>query len=215
MSQNNLTSFYILRHGETVLNTLRILQGQFDSPLTENGIRQAEEAARKFSAINFDAIFSSDLLRAKRTAEIIKLDRSLEIMTRKALRERTWGKYDGKLASEFVRETKELLIRYQQLSEKEKWRFKFDEESESDEEVVSRFITLLREIAVGFPGKTILVVTHGGNIITFLGHLGYIKTEEIRSTKFVNTGYLKLTSDGVDFFLHEVIGCEKNKFPLT
>ncbi|MBI2630816.1 histidine phosphatase family protein [Candidatus Nomurabacteria bacterium] len=56
----NYCTLYLVRHGETEWNVKKITQGQSESTLTENGIRQAEETAEKLKDIKFDAIFSSD-----------------------------------------------------------------------------------------------------------------------------------------------------------
>ena len=87
MGKNLTSTIYLVRHGETEWNTEGRLQGQKDSFLTAKGEKQAAQTAEKLKGVKFDAIFSSDLLRAKRTAEIIKLERQLEINTTKALRE--------------------------------------------------------------------------------------------------------------------------------
>jgi broad specificity phosphatase PhoE len=79
MKITNPCTFYITRHGETVWNIQQRMQGQQDSPLTENGILQAKAAAEKLKKIHFDHAFSSDLLRARRTAEIIAADHDLAI----------------------------------------------------------------------------------------------------------------------------------------
>ncbi len=210
-TKQNLTTFYIVRHGETEWNVSGIIQGQLDSQLTVRGLQQAQETAQELREIPFDAIFSSDLLRAKRTAEIIKLNRQLAIVTKKALRERTFGDYDGKSAEEYKKETKHLFEKYQQLSEQEQWKFKFTEGYESDEKLLSRFITFIREIAIAFPNKTILVVTHGGTIRTFLMHIGFANYGELVAGTFNNAGYINMQSDGVDFFVKEVKGLKKKK----
>ena len=86
MKVNNLTTFYIVRHGQTEWNVLHRIQGQLDSSLTEQGKQEAKETAKKLKDVHFDVIYSSDLLRSKHTAEIIALEKKLEIMTTKALR---------------------------------------------------------------------------------------------------------------------------------
>lgn len=208
-SSQTFCIFYLIRHGETEWNIAKKIQGQLDSPLTKNGIEETKELAKKLKHIHFDIIFSSDLLRAKRTAEIIKLDRELQIVTKKALRERTFGRYDGYDGDLYQKEIQHLLEHYQQLDEKEKWRFSFSEGYESDEVLVSRFITLLREIAVGYMEKTVLVVTHGGNLRTFLTHIGYASYGELKPGTFKNAGYVKIRSDGTEFFVDEVEGVDK------
>ena len=75
----------------TEWNEIGLIQGHSDSPLTAQGITQAKELAKKLKNVKFDLIFSSDLLRAKRTAEIIALEHKLFVQTSKLLRERDFG----------------------------------------------------------------------------------------------------------------------------
>jgi len=209
MSEKNFCTIYLVRHGETEWNAKHIIMGQKDSSLTELGLAQATETAYQLRDVNFDAIISSDLPRTKRTAEIIRLDRDIEIMTSHLLRERFYGHFEGKSVADYKQETKELFEKIQKLSEAEKMAAKYSPEMESDEEVVDRFITKLREIAVAAPEKTILVVTHGGPIRTFLWKTGYV-TRQILPGGFANAGYVKMISDGVDFIIQEVTGIKEN-----
>ena len=62
---------YIIRHGQTELNSRKVLQGRSDHPLNERGIAQAEEAAEKLKSVSFDAVYSSPLIRAIQTARIV------------------------------------------------------------------------------------------------------------------------------------------------
>lgn len=68
-----MKKIYLMRHGETLFNTMDVNQGQCDSPLTENGIRQAKAAKAWFDAhnVHFDAVYSSTSERACDTAEIV------------------------------------------------------------------------------------------------------------------------------------------------
>ncbi|MBI3069752.1 MAG: histidine phosphatase family protein, partial [Candidatus Levybacteria bacterium] len=61
-----------------------------------------------------------------------------------------------------------------------------------------RFITFLREISVAYAGKTLLIVTHGAMIRILLIHLGVGSYDDFIAIP--NTAYIKLASDGVDFF---------------
>ena len=78
-----------------------------------------------------------------------------------------------------------------------------------DEEIIGRFITRLREISIAYPNKTVLIITHGGCIRTFLMQTGYVKWGELPVGSFSNAGYAKVQSDGVDFFIREVKGIKK------
>lgn len=66
-------TIYLMRHGETLFNVMDVNQGQCDSPLTENGIRQAQAAKAWFDAqqVQFDVVYSSTAERACDTAEIV------------------------------------------------------------------------------------------------------------------------------------------------
>ena len=62
---------YMIRHGQTELNSRQVLQGRSDFPLNETGIAQAEEAAARLRGIPFSAVYSSPLVRAVQTARIV------------------------------------------------------------------------------------------------------------------------------------------------
>ena len=63
---------YFIRHGESENNSKGIYTGHMDVSLTPEGIKQAELVGAKLSNICFDAVYSSDLLRAKASAEPLK-----------------------------------------------------------------------------------------------------------------------------------------------
>ena len=92
----------IFRHGETVLNNDRCMQGWFDSPMTDKGIDQVEGTCRHFIANHLDPekqvdFYCSDLGRSVHSKELFEkqwtLDRSTKSMS---LRESSWGLYEGK-----------------------------------------------------------------------------------------------------------------------
>ena len=213
MTNNKLTTLYIVRHGETEFNVKKIMQGHCDSPLTLKGNEQIASLAKKLQDIKFDAIFASDLPRAQKTAQIVALDKKLVVTTTKVLREKYYGKYEGKPSSHFFKDLQRLLQQRGKLKTEERFKFKLKSDVESDLEAVSRLITFLRELAIGYPGKTILVVTHGGIMRCFLIKLGYTTYEELPTTGglILNTAYIKIESDGVDFFIKDVVGVTKAK----
>jgi broad specificity phosphatase PhoE len=201
----NQCIFYIVRHGETDWNARGVIQGHVDTPLNEAGKKQALDLAEKFRQISFDRIFSSDLERAVKTAEFIKLERNLIIKTTQLLREKKFGAIEGKA----VNELDKLDAIIASLSEEEKFSYKPEENVESDAEVIGRVGTFLQEIALQSQGETILIVTHGAIIRTLLIHLGYFTYEYSRSYLIGNTAYVKLTANGNDFFIEETQGIKK------
>ena len=84
---------YIIRHGQTELNSRHVLQGRSDLPLNEKGIEQAEEAAGVLREVRFHKVYSSPLIRAVQTAEIIAP--YARIITDERLIEMDYGPYEG------------------------------------------------------------------------------------------------------------------------
>lgn len=200
--RNNFCTLILARHGQTEWNLRGTIQGHQDIPLSTEGESQALNLAKALKNIKFDAIFSSDLLRAKRTAEIIALENQLTVATTEALRERKLGELEGIQADELAI-LKELKEKAQQ-SEYESLGI------ERDEEMASRLITFLRETAIAYPKKTVLVITHGGVIRVLLVHFGFGSYDQLRSAVVENTAYIRLKSDGVDFFIEDTAGIKIN-----
>ena len=204
------TLFYIARHGETEFNAAGIMQGMsVDSPLTENGVRQAQELGAKLKEIHFDHVFSSDLRRAHRTAELATIERNLAINTSHLLRERSYGKYDGKDAELYRKENAALFEKKNQLEYQEQRNFRFAPDMETDDEAARRLVLFLRETAVTYPGKTILAVCHGGIIRQFLIHIGWGTPDELKGGVIKNAAYLKVETDGINIRVLETSGVEK------
>lgn len=91
----------LVRHGETVANSKRIFQGQFDSPLTELGKEQAKKVASRLKDEKFDYIYSSPLSRALDTAkEIAKFHKEVPFKIDDDLIEVSMGVMEGKTRKE-------------------------------------------------------------------------------------------------------------------
>ena len=84
---------YIIRHGQTELNNKQVLQGRSNYPLNEKGIAQARGAAERLREVTFSRVFSSPLIRAVQTAEIIAPGIPVTIDER--LIEMDYGPYEG------------------------------------------------------------------------------------------------------------------------
>jgi len=210
-NSGKLTTIYLVRHGQTKANAEEIVAGHFDSPLTSVGEQQAQSRKDSLKDVHFDAVFSSDLVRAKRTAEIIAADRQLAINTTHLIRERFFGNWEGKPISEFVEANKQLFDLQKKLSEDQRHQFKPYSEYESNNEIAGRMLIFLREVAATYITKTVLVVAHGAIMRSTLMRLGFAKTYELPAGAIENTGYVVLESDGVDFFIKETVGINKVK----
>lgn len=86
---------YIMRHGRTDWNDCHKLQGRTDIPLNEEGRLMAERAGKEYQDIPLDLCYSSPLIRAKETAEIVLYGRKVPILTDDRLQEMCFGKYEG------------------------------------------------------------------------------------------------------------------------
>ena len=84
-----------MRHGETLFNTQKRVQGWCDSPLTENGICQAEQAKQYFAkkGISFDAVYSSAQERATDTAKIVAPEYTVTQL--KGIKEMNFGSFEA------------------------------------------------------------------------------------------------------------------------
>ena len=178
-------------------------------PLTKTGVRQAREIEQTFKSVRFAAIFSSDLLRARQTAQIVAFQRKLAVITSRAIRERSFGQYEGTDLAKYQTDLKKTLQQFEALSDQDKFKFEFPHGIEGIGATVSRVITWLREISLAYAGKKVLVVAHGGVLRLLLIHLGYASYKELPPFSIDNTGYVVLASDGVEFKIKKIVGVHK------
>lgn len=87
---------YVVRHGETIWNVEKRVQGITDIPLTDKGRFQASRLQELVESLNIDVVISSPLVRAKETAKIL-VDSRLPINTDDRIKERDWGMNEGAL----------------------------------------------------------------------------------------------------------------------
>ena len=91
-----MTYIYLVRHCEAMGNHKRLFQGSTDSDVSEIGFKQLEYLKKRFKSIHLDAVYSSPLLRAQKTALAVAHGKGLEIVTRKNLAELHGGVVEGK-----------------------------------------------------------------------------------------------------------------------
>ncbi len=95
------------RHGQTEWNIERRLQGSANSPLTEKGVRDAKELAKRVAEIPFDKVYTSDLLRAVQTADLLTEGREIPRVVLPELREMRMGRWEGQLIADMTESDKE------------------------------------------------------------------------------------------------------------
>ena len=138
----NMTTLYLVRHGETIDNVNQIMQGQTQGELTENGIRQAEEVRDNMASLDFAAIIASDLKRSVDTARIIAEPHHMEVVQIPLLRERDWGGFTGRYIPELKGEV-------------------WPDDIETLENLLSRAGEFIAYVKKTYPGKKVLAVGHG------------------------------------------------------
>lgn len=136
------TILYLTRHGETVDNANKIMQGQVQGQLNEKGIAQAQQLSRELANKHFDAFVSSDLKRSIDTCRIVAGPHHAEVITTPLLRERDWGSFTGKYIPDL---------------EHAVW----PDDVEPLDELKERARKFLDFIRKEYPGKTVLAVGHG------------------------------------------------------
>lgn len=147
----------LVRHGETAWNREGRLQGHTDIPLSEAGLVQADELAARLAAEDFDALYSSDLLRARQTAERLARCTGHEIVVDPRLRERNLGVLQSFTREENARVHPEVFERYR--------RGEADyviPGGESASQFFERVIGALTAIATELVGRRAVIVCHGG-----------------------------------------------------
>lgn len=205
------TTFYIVRHGESEANAADIVGG--NPKLTKKGIEQIEKVAKELAHIHFDAVYSSDFIRAHHTAQIIIANKNINVVSHVFLRERSYGDKEGMTGREYKQMLRDLYPIFDRLSHDGKMKFRYYDTYENSQEMMTRFIIFLKKLAIRHRGKTVLIGSHGSMMRVFLICLGFADWNELPSNNIKNGGYIKLVADGENFIVEEVkrIELEKGK----
>lgn len=197
-------NFYIVRHGETLLNKLRKTQGWVDSPLTESGIKTAQYLMNALTEIPFSSILSSDMQRAYQTAQIIS-NGSYVVQVDRRLREWCLGSLEAEPIQDFIEQIvkntgitcmSEMNLYLPQICSAIN---KIDTTgtTESFDKIVHRLKKGLEDIGLRTlknGGGNVLIVTHAFVIKTIIYMLDKEKLRNI--SKIQNTSVTKVHFDG-------------------
>lgn len=183
------TTLYLVRHGESEANAAKRYAGQSDSPLTARGREQAQAVAAALRSVRFDRVISSDLARARDTAEVIAREHGLEVEAYPELREIDVGEAAGRS----IEDAKERFD----------WgpgRFVEWPGGESLEEVRDRVVSAIDRIVGASPGRTICIVGHGGVTRILVSHLLGLLPELYRHhSPTENTNVTVIRTDGLSY----------------
>jgi len=146
-----MTRIGLIRHGCTDWNKQGRAQGHSDIPLCEEGYGQAEKLALRLADEEWNVIYSSDLKRAKQTAETIAEKKNIEVNLDTRLRERYGGQIEGTTLKDRIEKWGEG------------WR-NLDLGMEIGEKISERGMACLKDIMADHPDDNVLIVSHGAFI---------------------------------------------------
>lgn len=176
-------SYLIMRHGQAENNVLDIHSDELDGlPLTKKGQSQAKAAAKKLKKEGVDLIVSSDMLRAKETANILSDELGVEVKFDERLREMKAGIFSGRPSKE-----------YHNLFPPEEKFEKAPPGGENFREVRARVWKTFQDLEKKHKGKKILIVSHDHVLAMLLQAVHGISDEEL-------IGFLNKKGDWPDFF---------------
>jgi broad specificity phosphatase PhoE len=189
-----VTTILLVRHGETDWNREQRWQGHADPPLNERGREQSHELARQLAEVPFAAVYSSDLARARQTAEIVAAAKGLDVVTDRALREIDVGEWCGLTTAEIQERFSDGYRRHAEGDDG--W-----EHGETHAAMSGRIVRTAARIAVAHPAENVLCVLHGGVIRALLAHAAGIELREYRRSYRgpVNGGVARIAVEGGTF----------------
>lgn len=167
MTENRVCRFCLIRHGETPWNAERRIQGHTNIGLDPEGVHQAELAARWLAALpnRPDILYSSDLLRARMTAERLAERLLLPIRELPEMRERCYGLFEGMTYDE----ARQLYPADYASFEHRLPDYAFPQGGESLSTFSARVVSCLKGLAEKHVGQTVALVTHGG-VLDIVNH---------------------------------------------
>ncbi|MGN6668051.1 MAG: histidine phosphatase family protein [Trinickia sp.] len=181
------TQVLFIRHGETSWNRVKRIQGHIDIPLAETGIRQAQRLAQRLmkearDGARLDAIYSSDLQRAQQTAQPAAAALGIAPRLVEALRERSYGVFQG-------HDSEEIAQRYP--DDYARWQTRdpgfAPAGGESVRAFYHRIVHAVAAIVANHPGGRIACVTHGGVLDCVYRHARGLTLDAPRDYALLNT----------------------------
>lgn len=170
--ERNMLEIYLTRHGETMWNQVRRMQGHEDSPLTELGLNQGKWLGERLKGKDIPYIYSSPLGRAKETTKILNDFLNSKMIIDERLKEICVGPWQGMLVEEIERESPKAYDDFWHHPER------FDYEGvESFEAVKERAGDFIEDLLKNHGSGKILVVAHA---IVLTAMLNYIEGRDVK-----------------------------------
>ncbi|UCC16462.1 MAG: histidine phosphatase family protein [Dehalococcoidales bacterium] len=210
-----MSEILLVRHGETEWNAEEIFRGRADINHNEKGIVQAKMLGEYLVNSRLEAVYSSPLQRAVRTAERIAKQRSLDIRTEPALVDLDYGEWQGMPVTEVRKIYSKLYLKWEKSPEKVKF-----PGGESLDDVRNRVVSVVNKIIKKHKGSVVVVshrVVNKVLICSMLGldnsHFWNIRQETCGISSFsYEKGQFVLTKHNDTSFLGNLSGKGQNDF---
>lgn len=174
----SVTKIYLIRHAEAEGNLYRIAHGHCNGLVTDyRGRQQIAALEERFRHIHIDAVYSSDLIRTRMTAQAVYLPKGLKLHLEPAFREVNMGVWEGRTWHELNTQWPEQM-RYFNM-ELDRWQVPG---CETAQQVLDRYIPALYRVAQENEGKSVAVFSHGAAIRMVLGTLQGLPLSEVGQT---------------------------------
>ncbi len=196
-----MTYIYLIRHCEAMGNLKRVFQGSTDCDISETGAKQLEYLKERFKNIRLDAVYSSPLIRARKTAEAVACGKGLEIITRRNLTELCGGVVEGRPFQEAFNSIPGLADTWNNHPQ--------DFAPEGGEAMRNAYVRIYDEITELVRinrDKTVAAVSHGGVLRCLMCRVLYNDINRLKDVPWCeNTAVTLLKIDdsdkiGVEFF---------------
>ena len=191
-NSGNVLKLYIVRHGETQWNVEKRFQGQTDSDLTEKGKEKVGKTGEELKNILFDAVYTSELGRAVKSAEIIlskNINKKNKLQKLSELNEVYFGKWQGLSYDEIFEKYPEEANNY--FYDMKKYCAK-NIEAEELKDALDRFLKGMDKIVKNHKTGNILVVTHGTVLEMFINYVINKDTKDINERKLIGNGKYRI-----------------------
>ena len=182
-----MTELLFIRHGETDWNRQQRFQGQIDVPLNATGRAQAARVAERLARDRHDALFSSDLLRARETAAPLAAAWGVAPVALAGFREQAFGVLEGLDVPTIQSRHPELWARW--LEHRADFALPG---GESLRQFHDRVLAAVRELAAAGAGGRLAVVTHGGVLDMLWRSAHGLPLDGLRACEIPNTGLNRL-----------------------
>jgi len=197
MAAGQATRIVAIRHGQTDWNAQARLQGHTDVPLNAEGRAQAARLAEALRGEALDAVYTSDLARARDTAQAVAAAGGAPLRLEPALRERAFGRFEGVTRDEIARRWPD---------DAERWRrrepgYAPPDGGEALTDFHARCIAAATRLAAAHPGGAIALVAHGGVLDSLYRAATGVPLDAPRSWILANASINRLLYHGAGFVL--------------